>query len=83
MTKKYRQPDQHKKSFYKELQKPNQNITTPFRLLDSIWLVGKHKGDKLDTIPVTYLSWIIENFTNLSSTHKVIIQQEITKRNTQ
>lgn len=83
MTKKYRQPDQHKKSFYKELQKPNQNITTPFRLLDSIWLFGKYKGQKLDTIPVSYLSWIIENFTNLSSTHKVIIQQEITNKNTQ
>jgi hypothetical protein len=74
---------QHTKSFNKELSTPNQNITTPFRLLDSIWLFGKYKGQKLDTIPVSYLSWVMENFSNLSSTHKVIIQQEISNKTTQ
>lgn len=84
MTKKYRQPYQHKKSFYnKELNAPNQNITTPFRLLDSVWLFGKYKGYKLDIIPVDYLSWILENFNHLSSTHKVLIQQEINKKITE
>ena len=70
---------QHTKSFNKELNAPNQNITTPFRLLDSVWLFGKYKGYKLENIPVNYLSWVLENFNNISSTHKVLIQQEINK----
>lgn len=74
---------QHTKSFNKEINTPNQNITTPFRLLDSIWLFGKYKGCKLDTIPVNYLSWVIENYNNLSSTHKVLIQQEINNKITE
>ena len=74
---------QHTKSFNKEINTPNQNITTPFRLLDNVWLFGKYKGSKLDTIPVSYLSWVIENFSNLSSTHKVLIQQEINNKITE
>lgn len=70
---------QHNKTFHKELNTPNQNIATPFRLLDSVWLVGKYKGYKLENIPVNYLSWVLENFKNISSTHKALIQQEIDK----
>jgi hypothetical protein len=68
---------QHSQKFNKELNAPNQNITTPFRIIDNIWLFGKYKGHKLETIPATYLSWVLQNFNNLSKTHKALIQQKI------
>jgi hypothetical protein len=68
---------QHTEEFNKELHTPNQNVITPFRITDDIWLLGKYKGYKLDTIPVSYLEWVLKNFNNLSKTHKILIQQKV------
>ena len=73
---------QHSQKFNKELNAPNQNITSPFRIVDNIWLFGKYKGHKLETIPATYLSWVLQNFNNLSKTHKALIQQVIQPKTT-
>jgi hypothetical protein len=65
--------EQHTGTFYKEMNKPKE-VQEPFRILDEVWIVGKHKGGKVKDAPKHYLQWVIQNFNHLSKTHKSILE---------
>jgi hypothetical protein len=68
---------QHSKSFKKEVNSVNNNLTfTAFRIFDEVWLVGKYKGIELNNTPAHYLKWAYENM-RLSDTLKSILKSKI------
>ena len=51
-----------------------QNYKEPFRISDSVLLVGKYKGIKLTEVSnVSYLKWMINNVA-MSTQHKNILR---------
>jgi hypothetical protein len=69
---------QHTTRFINEVNSVTSNKPyTPFRISDEVWLVGKYKGVKLDSIPKSYINWVLNNF-NLTSTATAILKQKIT-----
>lgn len=71
--------EQHTKDFIKELNKPAQ-VQEPFRISDEVWKVGKYKGTKIQDTPTHYIKWIYNNFTNLSKSHKAMLEEIIKKK---
>ena len=71
--------EQHTSKFINEVNSVNSfKPYTPFRISDNTWLVGKHKGKKLDEIPKNYIQWVLNNF-NLTSTASSILKNIVTK----
>lgn len=68
--------EQHTSDFYKELNTPKP-VDEPFRISDGRWKLGKFKGQKLEDTPQYYISWVLENFKNISNTHKSILKNLI------
>ena len=67
--------EQHTKDFNKEVNSPNQNVQQPFRIMDETWIIGKNKGQKLKDTPKHYIKWVLENFNNMSSSHRSILNK--------
>lgn len=67
---------QHTKKFNYELNNQCNNKLNPFRFYDEVWVVGKHKGKKLDETPLSYIQWALDNM-NLSQSCKNILNNKL------
>lgn len=72
--------EQHTPKFIWETSHPSQNTVEPFRLLDSRWTMGRHKGLQLTETPTQYIEWALQTFTTMARTHRAILTNELTKR---
>lgn len=68
---------QHSKEYYKEVNRLPK-VQEPFRLLDGVWKIGKHKGKKLSEIPKDYLQWFVDNANHISKSHLCEIKKVLT-----
>lgn len=59
--------EQHTEKYYKELNTPVNKRLQPFRYTDNIMMVGKYKGQKVDTLPKEYIEWLLKNYIGLSN----------------
>lgn len=59
--------EQHTEKFYKELNTPINKKLQPFRHTDNVMMIGKYKGQKVDTLPKGYIEWILKNYIGLSN----------------
>lgn len=64
---------QHTKEFERELNTPTNKSLQPFRMTDEVMMIGKFKGQKLNSLPQYYLKWLLKNYKGLSvsSTQKI------------
>ena len=65
--------NQNRSSFFQNFIAP-QRFATPFRLLDHIMLVGKHKGKKLNDLEKSYIQWMHDNI-DMGGTHRAVIKE--------
>lgn len=72
--------EQHTPAFIREAKAPGQNSVEPFRLLDSCWTMGRHKGLPLAETPTQYLEWVLQTFTTMAKTHRAILTNELNQR---
>jgi hypothetical protein len=70
---------QHTRDFRKELNSPKNDLTPPFRFSDEKWVVGKHKGKKIDETPVNYIEWSLKNM-RLSIETKTFLEDKLKNR---
>lgn len=67
------QHTQHSKQFNKELNSVNKKVPfQPFRMMDEVWIVGKHVGKKLSDTPTEYIQWALDNMQlSISARHSL------------
>ena len=68
--------EQHTTTFKKELNSPNNELTPPYRYSDERWVVGKHKGKKVDEVPADYIKWCLE-FMRLSKESRTFLEDKL------
>lgn len=66
---------QHTQEYVYELNKPTNKPNQPFRVMDEVLVVGKHRGKKLNEVPQHYLNWLLLNFKGLNDTSIRIIKK--------
>jgi hypothetical protein len=71
--------EQHTAVFKKELNSPKNHLTPPYRYSDERWVVGKHKGKKIDETPVEYIKWSL-NYMQLSKESTAFLENKLKNR---
>lgn len=71
--------EQHTTQFKKELNSPKNDLTPPYRYSDERWIVGKHKGKKIDDIPTSYIEWCLQNM-RISVETKTFLEDKLKNR---
>ena len=65
--------NQNRSSFFQNFIAPKY-FATPFRLLDHIMLIGKHKGKKLNDLEKSYIQWMHDNM-DMGGAHRAVIKE--------
>jgi hypothetical protein len=65
--------NQNRSTFFQTFIAPN-HFATPFRLVDHIMLIGKHKGKNLNDLETSYIQWMHDNM-EMGGTHRAIVKE--------